>query len=206
MAGMMHIKKEDFFDPDFFLLRTIDALELGYIAQNRLIAENIHYIVDLVKHTEYELLKTPNLGRKALNEIKERLEQKGLSLGMSPLSVEDCPADKNPRDFLTEIMKLRQNGNKQAQQHFLDSLSDKETTAALQETAIETLKAAGLTEDALGILQTNSNAASALVKFAAAAKVLLGNGVSPADLHAVLNPERIDANLLAAGALHKPTR
>ena len=48
----------------------------------RLAAENIYYIGDLIQRTENELLKTPNLGRKSLNEIKEVLASRGLSLGM----------------------------------------------------------------------------------------------------------------------------
>ena len=49
---------------------------------NCLKAENIYYIGDLIQRTETELLKTPNLGRKSLNEIKEVLASRGLSLGM----------------------------------------------------------------------------------------------------------------------------
>ena len=45
-------------------------------------AENIYYIGDLIQRTETELLKTPNLGRKSLNEIKEVLASRGLTLGM----------------------------------------------------------------------------------------------------------------------------
>ena len=51
-------------------------------AGNCLKAENIYYIGDLIQRTENELLKTPNLGRKSLNEIKEVLASRGLTLGM----------------------------------------------------------------------------------------------------------------------------
>lgn len=65
------------------LLQTIDELDLTVRSANCLKAENIYYLGDLVKRTENELLKTPNLGKKSLNEIKELLSSKGLSLGMS---------------------------------------------------------------------------------------------------------------------------
>lgn len=63
-------------------LRPVDELELTVRSANCLKAENIYYIGDLVQRTESELLKTPNLGRKSLNEIKEVLSARGLSLGM----------------------------------------------------------------------------------------------------------------------------
>ena len=66
---------------DPILLRPVDDLELTVRSANCLKAENIYYIGDLVQRTENELLKTPNLGRKSLNEIKEVLESRGLSLG-----------------------------------------------------------------------------------------------------------------------------
>ena len=68
------------FDP--VLLRPVDELELTVRSANCLKAENVYYIGDLVQRTENELLKTPNLGRKSLNEIKEVLAQRGLTLGM----------------------------------------------------------------------------------------------------------------------------
>jgi DNA-directed RNA polymerase subunit alpha len=68
------------FDP--ILLRPVDELELTVRSANCLKAENIYYIGDLIQRTENELLKTPNLGRKSLNEIKEVLASKGLTLGM----------------------------------------------------------------------------------------------------------------------------
>ena len=68
------------FDP--LLLRPVDELELTVRSANCLKAENIYYIGDLIQRTENELLKTPNLGRKSLNEIKEVLASRGLTLGM----------------------------------------------------------------------------------------------------------------------------
>ncbi len=67
---------------DPILLRPIDDLELTVRSANCLKAESIHYVGDLVQKTEVELLKTPNLGKKSLNEIKEVLAQHGLQLGM----------------------------------------------------------------------------------------------------------------------------
>ena len=67
---------------DPLLLRPIDDLELTVRSANCLKAESIYYIGDLIQKTEVELLKTPNLGKKSLTEIKEVLAQRGLSLGM----------------------------------------------------------------------------------------------------------------------------
>jgi DNA-directed RNA polymerase subunit alpha len=67
---------------DPILLQPVDDLELTVRSANCLKAENIYYIGDLIQRTENELLKTPNLGRKSLNEIKEVLASKGLTLGM----------------------------------------------------------------------------------------------------------------------------
>ena len=61
------------FDP--MLLRPVDELELTVRSANCLKAENIHYIGDLVQRTEVELLRTPNLGKKSLTEIKEVLRE-----------------------------------------------------------------------------------------------------------------------------------
>lgn len=72
--------EEDVFDP--VLLRPVDDLELTVRSANCLKAENIFYIGDLIQRTEVELLKTPNLGKKSLTEIKDILALKGLSLGM----------------------------------------------------------------------------------------------------------------------------
>jgi len=68
------------FDP--ILLRPVDELELTVRSANCLKAENIFYIGDLIQRSENELLKTPNLGRKSLNEIQEVLASRGLTLGM----------------------------------------------------------------------------------------------------------------------------
>lgn len=73
-------KAEPAFDP--ILLRPVDDLELTVRSANCLKTENIHYIGDLVQRTEVELLKTPNLGKKSLTEIKDVLAAHGLSLGM----------------------------------------------------------------------------------------------------------------------------
>jgi len=72
--------EEEAFDP--VLLRPVDDLELTVRSANCLKAENIFYIGDLIQRTEVELLKTPNLGKKSLTEIKDILAIKGLSLGM----------------------------------------------------------------------------------------------------------------------------
>lgn len=71
---------EDEIDP--ILLRPVDDLELTVRSANCLKAENIYYIGDLIRRTEVELLKTPNLGKKSLTEIKDVLASRGLSLGM----------------------------------------------------------------------------------------------------------------------------
>jgi len=67
---------------DPILLRPVDDLELTVRSANCLKAENIYYIGDLIQRSETELLKTPNLGRKSLNEIKDVLASRGLTLGM----------------------------------------------------------------------------------------------------------------------------
>ena len=66
---------------DPLLLRSVDDLELTVRSANCLKAENIYFIGDLVQRTEVELLKTPNLGKKSLTEIKDVLATRGLSLG-----------------------------------------------------------------------------------------------------------------------------
>ncbi|MGH7057105.1 MAG: DNA-directed RNA polymerase subunit alpha [Acetobacteraceae bacterium] len=76
------------------LLRKVDDLELSVRSANCLKNDNIVYIGDLVQKTEQEMLRTPNFGRKSLNEIKEVLAAMGLSLGMSvpgwpPENIED---------------------------------------------------------------------------------------------------------------------
>ncbi len=74
--------KEDKLSFDPILLSLVDDLELTVRSANCLKAESIHYIGDLVQKTEVELLKTPNLGKKSLSEIKNVLLTKGLTLGM----------------------------------------------------------------------------------------------------------------------------
>ena len=81
------------FDP--ILLRPVDELELTVRSANCLKAENIYYIGDLIQRTENELLKTPNLGRKSLNEIKEVLASRGLTLGMRLESWPPAGLDKH---------------------------------------------------------------------------------------------------------------
>jgi DNA-directed RNA polymerase, alpha subunit, bacterial and chloroplast-type len=82
------IEVEEIFEP--VLLRPVDDLELTVRSANCLKAENIFYIGDLIQRTEVELLKTPNLGKKSLTEIKDILALKGLSLGMR---LENWPPD-----------------------------------------------------------------------------------------------------------------
>jgi DNA-directed RNA polymerase subunit alpha len=75
-----HLPEEPPFDP--ILVRPVDELELTVRSANCLKAENIYLIGDLIQRTEVELLKTPNLGKKSLTEIKDVLATRGLSLGM----------------------------------------------------------------------------------------------------------------------------
>ncbi len=79
------------------LLRKVDELELSVRSANCLKNDNVVYIGDLVQKTEVEMLRTPNFGRKSLNEIKEVLAQMGLSLGM------DVPAW--PPENIDELIK-----------------------------------------------------------------------------------------------------
>lgn len=86
------VEREPEIDP--ILLRPVDDLELTVRSANCLKAEQIYYIGDLIQRTEVELLKTPNLGKKSLNEIKSVLASRGLSLGMKldnwpPASIKD---------------------------------------------------------------------------------------------------------------------
>lgn len=78
------VEPEEPAEPEFdpVLLRPVDDLELTVRSANCLKAENIFYIGDLIQRTEVELLKTPNLGKKSLTEIKDILALKGLSLGV----------------------------------------------------------------------------------------------------------------------------
>ncbi len=81
------------FDPQ--LLAAVDELELTVRSANCLKAEQIYYIGDLIQKSEQDLLRTPNLGRKSLNEIKEVLTEKGLELGVA---IENWP----PVDLMSE--------------------------------------------------------------------------------------------------------
>ncbi|MEF3193849.1 MAG: DNA-directed RNA polymerase subunit alpha [Halothiobacillaceae bacterium] len=74
------VVRESGIDP--ILLRPVDDLELTVRSANCLKAENIYFIGDLIQRTEIELLKTPNLGKKSLTEIKDVLARHGLSLGV----------------------------------------------------------------------------------------------------------------------------
>ena len=76
----VEVKQAPQVDP--VLLRPVDDLELTVRSSTFLKAENIYYIGDLIQRSENELLKAPNLGRKSLNEIKDVLASKGLTLGM----------------------------------------------------------------------------------------------------------------------------
>ena len=84
---------------DPILLRPVDDLELTVRSANCLKAESIYYIGDLIQRTEVELLKTPNLGKKSLTEIKDVLASRGLSLGMR---LENWPpvSIKNERELV----------------------------------------------------------------------------------------------------------
>jgi DNA-directed RNA polymerase subunit alpha len=83
---------------DPVLLRPVDDLELTVRSANCLKAENIYYIGDLIQRSETELLKTPNLGRKSLNEIKEVLASRGLTLGMKLESWPPANLDKSKKE------------------------------------------------------------------------------------------------------------
>jgi DNA-directed RNA polymerase subunit alpha len=78
-------------DPN--LLKSVDDLELSVRSANCLKAEDLHFVGDLVQKSEQELLKTPNFGKKSLNEIKEVLASMGLSLGMK---LENWPPENLP--------------------------------------------------------------------------------------------------------------
>ena len=77
------------YDP--ILLRPVEDLELTVRSANCLKAEQVFFIGDLVQRTEQEMLKTPNLGKKSLTEIKQILEEQGLSFGMQ---IEDWPPEE----------------------------------------------------------------------------------------------------------------
>ncbi|PVZ65728.1 DNA-directed RNA polymerase subunit alpha [Pelagibaculum spongiae] len=89
LTHFVELKSETHVEPereepevDPILLRPVDDLELTVRSANCLKAENIYYIGDLIQRTEVELLKTPNLGKKSLTEIKDVLASRGLTLGM----------------------------------------------------------------------------------------------------------------------------
>lgn len=89
LAVFVDLESESQFEPqqseeqiDPILVRPVDDLELTVRSANCLKAESIYYIGDLIQRTEVELLKTPNLGKKSLTEIKDVLASRGLSLGM----------------------------------------------------------------------------------------------------------------------------
>jgi DNA-directed RNA polymerase subunit alpha len=90
-------EKEEVLPFDKNLLKKIDELELSVRSQNCLRNDNIHYIGDLVRRSEAEMLRTPNFGRKSLNEIKEVLASMGLKFGM------DIP--NWPPDNIDELSK-----------------------------------------------------------------------------------------------------
>jgi len=89
---------EEKIDP--LLLRPVDDLELTVRSANCLKAENIYYIGDLIQRTEVELLKTPNLGKKSLTEIKDVLASRGLSLGVR---MESWPPPSMRRESREEL-------------------------------------------------------------------------------------------------------
>ena len=89
---------EEKIDP--LLLRPVDDLELTVRSANCLKAENIYYIGDLIQRTEVELLKTPNLGKKSLTEIKDVLASRGLSLGVR---MENWPPPSMRRENREEL-------------------------------------------------------------------------------------------------------
>ncbi len=100
LAGKQEVE-ESAHEPevDPILTRPVDDLELTVRSANCLKAEQIYFIGDLIQRTEVELLKTPNLGRKSLTEIKDVLAMRGLSLGMRlenwpPASLKDKKSEE----------------------------------------------------------------------------------------------------------------
>ena len=101
-AGHRDEAEEIGFNPLF--LKKVDELELSVRSANCLKNDNIVYIGDLVQKTEAEMLRTPNFGRKSLNEIKEVLTQMGLNLGMDvsdwpPENIEDLARRYEDQSF-----------------------------------------------------------------------------------------------------------
>jgi DNA-directed RNA polymerase subunit alpha len=104
-------EKPDEMNP--LLLRPVDDLELTVRSANCLKGENIFFIGDLVQRDENSLLRTPNLGKKSLNEIKTVLATRGLSLGMNvdgwpPLGLE-MPKVENEGNMMTEELVEEEN-------------------------------------------------------------------------------------------------
>ena len=94
------IKKEEIKEDlpfDVVLLKKVNELELSVRADNCLKNDNIIYLGDLVQKTEADMLRTPNFGRKSLNEIKEQLANMGLSFGMK--------VDNWPPENIEELSK-----------------------------------------------------------------------------------------------------
>ncbi len=91
---------------DPLLLRPVDDLELTVRSANCLKAENIYYIGDLIQRTEVELLKTPNLGKKSLTEIKDVLATRGLSLGMKLENWPPASLKTEQQDVLPATMEF----------------------------------------------------------------------------------------------------
>jgi len=98
------VQEEEQEQIDPILLRPVDDLELTVRSANCLKAENIYYIGDLIQRTEVELLKTPNLGKKSLTEIKDVLAARGLSLGMR---LENWPPQSIRDDDRLNMKKMR---------------------------------------------------------------------------------------------------
>ncbi len=128
-AAMVEPQKTPQVDP--ILLRPVDDLELTVRSANCLKAENIYYIGDLIQRTETELLKTPNLGRKSLNEIKEVLASRGLTLGMKLENWPPAGLDKDrgceaalagAPQILTEVPHASPPGTEKAESHQQPSL------------------------------------------------------------------------------------
>ena len=98
------------------LLKKVDELELSVRSANCLKNDNITYIGDLIQKTEGEMLRTPNFGRKSLNEIKEVLAQMGLHLGMEvtgwpPENIEDL-AKRFEEHYWNFVSPIRREKNK----------------------------------------------------------------------------------------------
>lgn len=90
LAERLYVEEEPQIDP--FLLKTVEELDLTVRSANCLKSENIRYIGELVQLTESELMKTPNFGRKSLNEIKEKISSYDYSLGTI---IDDWPKELN---------------------------------------------------------------------------------------------------------------